>query len=97
MTTTPSTSAPIIDSSSSSTSLQKFTLQDLEQFTMEKSYSTNASKNFHLFYVGRDDVHTILKYILSRVSFSLYLNMFGYDDDELNAIIEAGEGLVAAE
>lgn len=32
-------------------------------------------------------MHEILKYVLSRVSVSLYLNMFGYDDDELNQII----------
>jgi hypothetical protein len=68
-------------------SLQKFDLLDLQQYTQEKSYSSTASKDFHLFYVGRDDVHDILKYILSRVSVSLYLNMFGYDDDELNDII----------
>ena len=35
--------------------------------------------------MGRDDVHGILKYLLSRASTSLYLNMFGYDDEELNA------------
>ena len=70
-----------------SQSLQTFNLLDLEQFTSEKSYSNAASKDFHLFYVGRDDVHDILKYVLSRVSVSLYLNMFGYDDDELNDII----------
>jgi hypothetical protein len=29
-------------------------------------------------------VHGILKYLLSRASSSLYLNMFGYDDEELN-------------
>ena len=66
-------------------SLQTFTITDLEQFTKEKQYSTNASKDFHLFYVGRDDVHGILKYLLSHVSMSLYLNMFGYDDEELNS------------
>jgi hypothetical protein len=60
--------------------LQKFTLQDLAPFTKEATYSTDASKDVHLFYVGRDDVHDILKYILSRVTISLYLNMFGYDD-----------------
>lgn len=65
-------------------SFQTFTLADLEQFTKEGRYSTNASKDFHLFYVGRDDVHDILKYLLSRASTSLYLNMFGYDDDEVN-------------
>ncbi len=67
--------------------LQTFTLQDLAQFTREKSYSTKASKDVHLFYVGRDDVHDILKYVLSRVTISLYMNMFGYDDTELNNII----------
>lgn len=70
-------------------SLQTFALTDLEQFTYEKTYSTNASKDLHLFYVGRDDVHNILKYILSRVTVSLYLNMFGYDDKELNDILMA--------
>ena len=70
-------------------SLQTFDLLDLQQFTQEKAYSTTASKDFHLFYVGRDDVHDILKYVLSRVSVSLYLNMFGYDDDELNDILMA--------
>jgi len=65
-------------------SLQTFTLADLEQFTKEGAYSNDASKDFHLFYVGRDDVHGILKYLLSRVRTSLYLNMFGYDDAELN-------------
>jgi hypothetical protein len=67
--------------------LNNFTLLDLQQYTREKSYAPTAAKNFHLFYVGRDDVHNILKYVLSRVSVSLYLNMFGYDDAELNDII----------
>jgi hypothetical protein len=66
-------------------SLQTFTLADLEQFTKEGQYSNNASKDFHLFYVGRDDVHGILNFLLSHVSTSIYLNMFGYDDDTLNA------------
>jgi hypothetical protein len=69
--------------------LQTFTLLDLQQYTREKTYSNTASQDFHLFYVGRDDVHDILKHVLSRVSVSLYLNMFGYDDDELNDIVMA--------
>lgn len=72
-----------------SASLQTFSLHDLQQYTQEKTYSTTASKDFHLFYVGRDDVHDILKYVLSRVSVSLHLNMFGFDDDELNDILMA--------
>ncbi len=65
-------------------SLQTFSLADLEQFTKEGIYSSTASKDFHLFYVGRDDVHGILMYLFTRVMTSLYLNMFGYDDDDLN-------------
>lgn len=70
-------------------SLQNFNLLELQQFTLEKAYSASASKDFHLFYVGRDDVHDVLKYVLSRVSVSLYVNMYGYDDDELNDILMA--------
>jgi hypothetical protein len=68
-------------------SLQKFNLLELQQYTQEKTFATTASLDFHLFYVGRDDVHNILKYVLSRCSVSLYMNMFGYDDDELNNIL----------
>jgi hypothetical protein len=70
-----------------SASLQRFDLLDSQPYTQEKVYATTASKDFHLFYVGRDDVHEILKHVLSRVSISLYLNMFGFDDDELNDIL----------
>jgi hypothetical protein len=69
--------------------LQTFTLGDLAQYTKERAYSPQVSSDFHLFYVGRDDVHDILKHVLSRVTTSLYLNMFGYDDDELNDILFA--------
>ncbi len=66
-------------------SLQRFTLEELAPFTKEGTFARNASRDFHLFYVGRDDVHGILKHLLSRATTSLYLNMFGYDDEELNA------------
>jgi phosphatidylserine/phosphatidylglycerophosphate/cardiolipin synthase-like enzyme len=79
---------PLIDASGNPTqTLQAFTLAELIPFTKERSYSNDASKDFHLFFVGRDDVHDILRYVISRARVSLYLNMFGYDDDQLNAII----------
>lgn len=65
-------------------SLQAFMLADLQPFTKEGAYAVKASQDFHLFYVGRDDVHGILEYLLSRARVSLYLNMYGYDDDALN-------------
>ena len=66
-------------------SLQRFALEDLAPFTKEGMFAKGASREFHLFYVGRDDVHGILRYLLSRATHALYLNMFGYDDEELNA------------
>ena len=70
-------------------SLQSFDLADLAQFAREGEYASDASGDFHLFFVGRDDVHSILKYLWSRVTVSAYLNMFGYDDDELNQLVMA--------
>lgn len=67
--------------------LHQFSLDDLAPFTREKSFASNDSADFRVLYVGRDDVHSALKYVLARCSRSLKLNMFGYDDDELNALI----------
>jgi hypothetical protein len=67
--------------------LQTFTLAELAQFTREGTFASDASPDFHLFYVGRDAVHDVLKYVISRITVSLYLNMFGYDDEELNELI----------
>ena len=67
--------------------LETFQLTDLAQFTREGTFASNASADFHLFYVGRDNVHEILKYLWSRVTVSAYLNMFGYDDEELNDLV----------
>lgn len=69
------------------TTLQTFDLNDLAQYTREGQFSPNASKDFRLFYVGRDNVHEVLKHVLSRATVSLYLNMFGFDDEELNEIL----------
>ncbi len=67
--------------------LQLFGLDQLAPFTREKGFSAKDSRDFRVFYVGRDEVHEVLKYLLARCSRSLRLNMFGYDDDELDAII----------
>ena len=69
--------------------LQNFMLDDLATYTKEGSFSHNASTDFRLFYVGRDNVHEILKHVFSRANVSIYLNMFGFDDDELNDILMA--------
>ena len=68
-------------------SLATFTLDDLAPFKKEKEFSPKDSADFRVFYVGRDDVHGILKYLLAQCTVSLAFNMFGYDDDELDAVI----------
>jgi hypothetical protein len=59
-------------------SLQRFALDELARFTKERVFATSASRDFRLFYVGRDEVHGILRHLLSRATRSLDLNMFGY-------------------
>lgn len=68
--------------------LQGFTLADLAQYTREGAFADGDSPDFRVFYAGRDDVHGVLKHLLARCSRVLKMNMFGYDDDELNGIIE---------
>ena len=74
--------------------LNDFRLDHLAPFTRERSFPAADSADFRVFYVGRDDVHGILAYLLARCSRSLRLNMFGYDDEALDLIIR---GLVGSE
>ena len=74
--------------------LHTFTLDDLAPYTLEKSFPAGDSLDFRVFYVGRDDVHGVLNYLLSRCTRSLRLNMFGYDDEGLDQVIR---GLVDSE
>jgi hypothetical protein len=68
-------------------SLQKFTLDDLAVYTAEQAFGATASPDFRVFYVGRDDVHGVLMHLYTRVSLSVKMNMFGYDDDDLNNVL----------
>lgn len=55
-------------------------------FTPEGALTPGYGDHY-LFLVGRDDVHGILLALLKAETMGLRLNMFGYDDDELNAAI----------
>ncbi len=67
--------------------LQQFTLDDLAVYTAEQAFGPTASPDFRVFYVGRDDVHGVLMHLFTRVSLSVKMNMFGYDDDNLNNVL----------
>jgi hypothetical protein len=83
------TYTPPTDTAAKPGGLATFTLAELAPFTREGTYATDASPDFHLFFTGRDDVHGILKYLWARVAVSAYMNMFGYDDEELNQLVMA--------
>lgn len=66
--------------------LRGFTLADLSGYTHDKA-PIPADADHWLFYVGSDDVHGLLLYLHECFSVSMVGNMFGYDDEELNAAI----------
>lgn len=78
---------PIFNPASPLPPLATFNLDDLAQFTSEGVFSPSDSPDYRTLYVGRDDVHGALMYVLQRCHRSLVMNMFGYDDDELDAEI----------
>ena len=63
-------------------------LAPLAKFTLEGELTPGYGDSY-LFFVGRDRVHEILQWILTKEKLSLKLSMFGYDDPDLNKIIMA--------
>lgn len=61
-------------------------LGQLGQYTPEGTLTPGYGDHY-LFFVGRDDVHGILLHLIKQETLELDLNMFGYDDDELNEAI----------
>jgi hypothetical protein len=62
------------------------TLSRFDKYTPE-GHLTPGYGNSYLFFVGRDDVHNILLDLLKNEKLALKLNMFGFDDQELNDAI----------
>jgi hypothetical protein len=56
------------------------------QYTPEGTLTPGYGDHY-LFFVGRDDVHSILLYLVQHETLEFDLNMFGYDDEELNQAI----------
>jgi len=61
-------------------------LAPLGKFTPEGVLTPGYGESY-LFFVGRDDVHQILLYLITHETRRFRLNMFGYDDAPLNAAI----------
>lgn len=79
--------APAAPAAPGNPTLQRFSLDDLAVYTAEQAFGPTASPDFRVFYVGRDDVHGVLMHLFTRVTLSVKMNMFGYDDQELNKVL----------
>jgi hypothetical protein len=64
-----------------------FNWADLAQYKLEKRFLDGDPPDIKTLWAGRDDVHGMLRDLLLSAQHSIVLNMFGYDDEELDAII----------
>jgi phosphatidylserine/phosphatidylglycerophosphate/cardiolipin synthase-like enzyme len=66
-----------------------FDWDDLGRYKQGGRFLDGYPSDVRTFYSPVDDVHSVLVGLLSSTQKSLVLNMYGYDDDELNDIILA--------
>lgn len=64
-----------------------FEWEDLARYKAERRFLDGYPADQRSFYSPRDAVHEMLLSLLSSAQRSLVLNMYGYDDDELDRII----------
>jgi phosphatidylserine/phosphatidylglycerophosphate/cardiolipin synthase-like enzyme len=65
-----------------------FNWDDLARYKTGGRFLDGYPEDIRTFYSPVDDVHGVLVALLRSTQKSLVLNMYGYDDDELNAIIQ---------
>ena len=66
----------------------QFVWDDLAQYKAEGRFLDGYPADERTFFAPRDKVHELLAALLSSAQHSIVVNMFGYDDDELNSIIQ---------
>jgi phosphatidylserine/phosphatidylglycerophosphate/cardiolipin synthase-like enzyme len=64
-----------------------FQWDDLARFKLEGRFLDGYPADLRTFFSPRDDLHGLLKELLSSAQHSIVLNMFGYADEELDTII----------
>jgi phosphatidylserine/phosphatidylglycerophosphate/cardiolipin synthase-like enzyme len=65
-----------------------FNWDDLGQYKAEGRFLEGYPDDERTFFSPRDNVHGLLVALLGSAQHSIVVNMFGYDDDELNKIIQ---------
>jgi phosphatidylserine/phosphatidylglycerophosphate/cardiolipin synthase-like enzyme len=67
--------------------VDRFDWDDLAKYKAEKRFLDGYPPDQRTFYSPRDSVHPILASLIGGAQRSLVLNMYGYDDDELDELI----------
>ena len=67
----------------------QFAWDDLAKYKAEGRFLDGYPDDQRTFFAPRDDVHGLLVALLGSAQHSIVVNMFGYDDDQLNQIIQA--------
>jgi phosphatidylserine/phosphatidylglycerophosphate/cardiolipin synthase-like enzyme len=65
----------------------EFVWDELAQYKAEKRFLDGYPPDQRSFFSPRDDLHPMLASLLDSAQHSLVLNMYGYDDDQLDEII----------
>src|SRR5436309_296029 len=65
-----------------------FVWDNLGQFKAGGRFLDGYPDDERMFFAPRDNVHGLLVALLGSAQHSIVVNMFGYDDDELNKIIQ---------
>jgi hypothetical protein len=78
---------PATDGKKAGPDAPRFDWAGLDQYKQEKRFLDHYPEDFRTFWSPRDSVHEMLIALLTSAQRSLVLNMFGYDDDDLDAII----------
>jgi phosphatidylserine/phosphatidylglycerophosphate/cardiolipin synthase-like enzyme len=66
---------------------EPFAWDDLGPYKQRGQFLPGYPANVRTFYAPVDDVHGLLVALVASAQKSIVLNMYGYDDDELNEII----------
>ena len=65
-----------------------FAWEDLARYKAEGRFLDGYPDDQRTFFAPRDDIHGLLAALLGSARHSIVVNMFGYDDDQLNQIIQ---------
>src|SRR2546421_3220416 len=66
-----------------------FDWNELQQFKAEKRFLDGYPPDTRTFFSPRDDVHGVLTSLIASAQHAIVINMYGYDDDDIDDIIRA--------